>query len=114
MSRLLFSTLLLASSAACAAASDKYPPGVQTRAQFEEAIGGSYYAEESKDGRIYVIGREATHAGFKRTSQMQFTKTFIGAGPEGATLVFEVNDKAPQLCERLTAEYAKRNNVPLQ
>ena len=105
---------IVVASAACAAESDKYPPGVTTAKQYQEAIGGSFYAEHPKDGRVYVIGREATNASFQKTGELQFAKTYVGAGPNGTTVVLEVNDKAPQLAERLAAEYSKRNGVSLQ
>lgn len=73
-----------------------------------------HYAERVHGGRIYVFGDPATEAAFDRTPNMQFCRSFIGAGPGGETVVVEVRDKLPELTDRLAAEFAKRHGVRLE
>ncbi len=58
-------------------------------------------------GRIYVIGNEKTNEAFKQHKHLPYTKTLIGAGPMGETVVFEVDKKDPALAERLVATFKK-------
>ena len=70
-----------------------------------------YYAVESHDGRTYVFGDEDTHASWRKSHAMQYSKSMIGAGPKGETVVFEVRDKLPELQERLMARFAAENGM---
>ena len=74
---------------------------------------GTFYAQVSRDGRIYVFGKEATFASWQRGGEMQLTRALIGAGPGGETVVFEVDAKDAKgvMTARLMGEFAKRNNV---
>lgn len=54
-----------------------------------------------KDGRIYVIGRKDTAEQFIKSPHLPYTRTRIGEGPAGATLIFEVDKKDPTLVEGL-------------
>ncbi|MCC6671156.1 MAG: hypothetical protein IT458_08845 [Planctomycetes bacterium] len=74
---------------------------------------GTFYAQASRDGRIYVFGKEATFASWQRGGEMQLTRALIGAGPGGETVVFEVDAKDAKgvMTARLMGEFAKRNNV---
>lgn len=75
-----------------------------------EAAKEHYYAEEYKDGRYYVLGSEKTAAAFRGGSgHMPFTRTLLGAGPGGATVVIESESKSDALADRLQAEFERRH-----
>jgi ribosomal protein L24E len=73
---------------------------------------GKYYVE-TKDGRIYVFGSDKVHDSWIKTGHMQFSKTLIGAGSGGETLVFEALDKNPAMEKRLIARYSSENGLKL-
>ncbi|MCE9638460.1 MAG: hypothetical protein K8T90_22395 [Planctomycetes bacterium] len=70
-----------------------------------------YYAVDAHDGRTYVFGDEDTHAAWQKSHAMQYSKSMIGAGPKGETVVFEVRDKLPELQERLMTRFASENGM---
>jgi len=75
---------------------------------------GGFYAEESYKGRLYVFGTEKAHKAFKDTQQVpHIAKTYIGAGPEGQSVVLEADAKAMDLQDRLKAEYEGRHSTKL-
>jgi hypothetical protein len=76
-------------------------------ARYSEA--NLYYADIAKDGRIYLIGSEATHAAFRQTGHLPYTQTHIGTGPRGETIVAEVDKSNPHLAKRLLATYSATN-----
>ena len=57
------------------------------------------------DGRIYVIGSAETNAKFLQHKHLPYTRTLLGAGPHGETVIFEVDKKQPALTERLEEQY---------
>ncbi|MEZ5988305.1 MAG: hypothetical protein R3F30_04135 [Planctomycetota bacterium] len=67
------------------------------------------YYEVPKDGRIYVLGSEASMTHFRETGHLPYTKTLIGAGPNGETVVFEAEAKDTALQERLMAGWHDRH-----
>lgn len=72
-----------------------------------------HYAVESKDGRIYVFGSEKVLDSWRKSGHMQFSRTMIGAGPGGETVVFEAMDKNPAMEKRLMARFAQENGLKL-
>jgi len=62
------------------------------------------------EGRIYVVGQASTNHAFRKSGHLPYTRTILGAGPDGETVVFEVDKKDPQVVERLQATYL---NQPL-
>lgn len=56
-------------------------------------------------GRIYVLGSEETRASFVEHHHLPYTKTLIGAGPAGETVIFEVDKKDPELAQKLMKMY---------
>ncbi len=74
----------------------------------EHGGGDGDYFEHAHEGRIYVFGSEESLNGFKETQHMPYTYTMIGEGPNGETLVFEVDTDDPSLQERLIAAYEER------
>ncbi len=56
--------------------------------------------------RFYVTG-DATASKFEKHGHLPYTKTILGAGPNGETVVFEVNKDQPNLTENLITTYNK-------
>ena len=50
---------------------------------------GAFYAEEIKDGRIYVFNDPRQYEIFKQTGELEVRISRIGAGPNGETLYFD-------------------------
>lgn len=76
--------------------------------------GSAYYAEETYKGRVYVLGTEKAHQALSGSQQTpHIAKTYIGAGPDGQTLVLEADSKSSDLQNRLKAEYESRHGVKL-
>jgi hypothetical protein len=71
----------------------------------------SFYSEMKKDGRYYVFGNAKTETSFKSTGHMPYTRTFIGGGPGGATVVLEIDKKDASLADRLQAEFGRRHGA---
>lgn len=105
---------VLAASAfpGCAACPAKYE--VSKEAQLAMMKDEGYYAEEQRDGRWYVFGQKKTHEQFAAVKGIQVSKSFIGAGPDGATVVVEAKDKLPEMTARLVAAFAQRHGVVLE
>lgn len=57
------------------------------------------------NGRIYVIGQQKTNEAFKMNHHLPYTKTILGLGPQGETVIFEVNKKDPSLAESLRQQF---------
>lgn len=57
------------------------------------------------NGRIYVIGQSKTNEAFKKNHHLPYTKTILGAGPMGETVIFEVDKKDATLADRLVARF---------
>lgn len=75
--------------------------------------GSDYFVYEYHD-RVYVIGQAETNAKFLKSPHLPYTKTLLGAGPHGETVVFEVDKKNPNLAENLLAMYEKRPKLVYQ
>jgi hypothetical protein len=104
---------LVAVLAGCSSSSKTAPAEPGKPAAMAKESGG-FYAEESFKGRLYVFGTEKAHKAFKDTQQVpNIAKTYIGAGPEGQSVVLEADAKATELQERLKAEYEGRHNSKL-
>ena len=79
----------------------------------ESAAG--FYAEEAHKGRLYVFGTEKAHATFKESQHVPtIVKTYIGAGPEGQTVVLEADAKTSDLQDRLRSQYEIKHAAKLQ
>lgn len=75
---------------------------------------GGFYQEEAYKGRLYVLGTEKACKAFKETQQVPpIAKTYIGAGPDGQSVVLEADAKTTDLQDRLKAEYEARHNAKL-
>ena len=67
------------------------------------------YIAVPHDGRIYVLGSAESAAKFKATHHLALTKTMIGEGPNGESVVLEVSKEDPELANRLWVDYANDN-----
>lgn len=67
------------------------------------------YNAITHDGRIYVIGDSKTLENFKTNHHLPLTKTMIGAGPNGETVVVEVSKDDPTMANKLWIDYANDN-----
>jgi hypothetical protein len=63
------------------------------------------YFVYKKGERFYVIGNQTTNEKFMASGHLPYTKTILGAGPMGETVIFEVDKKNPQVAERLVKTY---------
>ena len=68
----------------------------------------SYY-EATREGRIYVMGSPETAADFRKGGHLPYTRTILGAGPKGETVVIESEKKGNKLADRLEKEFRKRH-----
>jgi hypothetical protein len=76
--------------------------------------GTAYYAEEMYRGRVYVLGTEKAHQALSGSQQTRhIAKTYIGAGPDGQTVVLEADPKSNDLQNRLKTEYESRHGTKL-
>jgi hypothetical protein len=66
---------------------------------------GDHYSVYKYNGRIYVIGDPETRDAFVKNHHLPYTKTLLGAGPGGETVIFEVDKKDPTFAEKLIEEY---------
>ncbi len=66
---------------------------------------GDNYAVFKYNSRIYVIGNAKTRAAFEKHPHLPYTKTLLGAGPGGETVIFEVDKKHPETTEKLIKMY---------
>lgn len=57
------------------------------------------------NGRIYVIGNAETNESFAKHKHLPYTKTILGGGPAGETLIFEVDKNDPDFAENLKQAY---------
>jgi len=65
-------------------------------------------------GRYYVLGTEKAHKALRESQQTPpIAKTYVGAGPDGTTLVLEADAKSNDLQERLKTQYESRHGVRL-
>lgn len=64
-----------------------------------------WWVEEHHEGRIFVIGNQDTYESFKKSGHLPYTRTKIGKGPRGETLVFEVDKDNPALTDWLEEVY---------
>lgn len=73
----------------------------------------SNYWEFLANGRIYVIGNAASADSFANSPHLPYTKTYIGAGPSGETVIVEIDKDDAALADRLSASFEQRHGVNL-
>jgi hypothetical protein len=70
---------------------------------------GPYYYEYQHEGRYYIIGRPITAVEFEDTHEVPFTRTMVGAGPKGETVVLEVDKEDPTLADFLWEQFKEKH-----
>ncbi len=109
---LILSTLALALATSACNCPAKYE--LSKEAQLAMLKDEGYYAEEQRDGRIYVFGAKKSHEAFKAGAGLEVSKRFIGAGPGGETVILEAKDKLPEMTARLIATFSKNHGISLE
>ncbi len=94
--------LVLAAVVLAACTLDK--PGWVDQKQANDAE-ANFYTEQVWDGRLYAFGTSTNYKAFQVTHDLQFAKTFIGAGPKGETVRLELDPKNDALLRRVREEY---------
>jgi hypothetical protein len=67
------------------------------------------YQEKEHNGRLYVFETEKAFQAAQDAPNFAYSKTFIGAGPGGKTVVVEADSKDLALQNRLIAESSRRH-----
>lgn len=98
-------TLVLQGCAATAATAPKVPPA---SAAIAPAEAKEFYVV-LKDGRVYAFGDTKNYFDFLAHGEVQLTRTKIGTGPGGATVVYgitgdDVKANKPSMAERIMEE----------
>ena len=63
------------------------------------------YTVHSKDGRTFLLATDATRAAFAEHGHLAISKSYIGSGKNGETVIVEVSKEDPTLANRIWAEY---------
>ncbi|MEA3363768.1 MAG: hypothetical protein U9Q61_10940 [Thermodesulfobacteriota bacterium] len=66
---------------------------------------GDNYTVYKKQGRLFVVGDAKMKEFFAAHGHLPYTKTLLGAGPAGETVVFQVDKKDPKFVERLMSQF---------
>ena len=103
--------LVLVAAVLAACSMDKPAWVDQKKANDAEA---AFYVEQEWEGRLYVFGTSASHKRFQDTHDLQFAKSFIGAGPKGVTVRLELDPKNPALFNRVRSEFESRHGLELE
>lgn len=110
--------LLSLTAVCCLAACESTNSSSNSSAKPADAgfVDSGYYVQEMKNGRYYVFGTREGHQDFQQSSHMRLSKTYIGKGPGGATVVLELTDKDKEgiMSSRLVSEFNKRNGTVLK
>ncbi len=90
--------LALVTAAGCYASGDRF----NTYQQFEA------------NDRIYVVGKTKTFSGLDQSNpHLPYTRTLVGAGPGGKTVIFEADPKDVLLQRQLIRLFNKKNGTTL-
>jgi len=86
----------------------------QAAASAPAGMASGFYQEKEHNGRLYVFGTEKAFQAGKEAPDFAYSKTFVGAGPGGKTVVVEADSKDLALQNRLIAEFSRRHSVSLK
>ena len=78
----------------------------QTQAFAQGTSGGTFYAEEPKDGRIFVFYYMNRYVEWKQSGEIGVAITRISYGPNGETVVFDSNEAVNM--------YNYKHNLPME
>jgi hypothetical protein len=70
---------------------------------------GEDYFVYHHQGRYCVVGSTKMRIKFIGSGHLPYTRTVIGGGPQGKTVVFEVNKKKPEYVERLMTQFQSKS-----
>lgn len=106
MKKMLMLVLLLGLFVSGCATTDK-----NARTMTPEKIysGENHFTVWEYSGRYYVTGNEVMNKKFAKHHHLPYTKTILGAGPQGETVVFAVNKKDSAYVESLMDTF---NHIP--
>lgn len=76
----------------------------QSQPQLLARNGNDFFVWLHRD-RLFVIGKYESSLLFELHPDLPFTKTLLGEGPNGETVVFEIDKKDNHLKERLIAQF---------
>lgn len=82
---------------------DKSDPGLTER--LEETYFGDYVSINNSHGRIFVLGNPETRAKLMDNGHIPYARTHIGMGPDGETVVIEIDKDKPEMADRLAKAY---------
>ncbi|MEN9361460.1 MAG: hypothetical protein RL095_2995 [Verrucomicrobiota bacterium] len=72
------------------------------------------YHEVAANGRVYVLGSLEALKNFQEAGEIPYTKTFLGEGVQGETVVFETGKDSNAIARRLMAEFNRRRGKTLK
>lgn len=63
----------------------------------------------AKEGKDYFVYHHQGHYYVIGSGRLPYTRTLIGGGPQGKTVVFEVDKKRPEYVERLMTQFQSKS-----
>lgn len=84
-------------------------PALEERLWKEFQKRNLYYAEETHDGQVFVLGSLRTHYNFLREKKLAASEAFDA---RGVKVVVEKDPASPHLANRLKAQYAAKHAEP--
>ncbi len=88
-----------------------YESGLADRLWAEWSAENVFYIERRRDGRIYVMGTKASVEAFDKGGDLVYTRSLIGVGPNGETVIVEVDPLNPGFVERLQTQFQLQHPV---
>lgn len=92
------SVVALTTLAGCATQS-----GTQSAGQTQAAQAANYFMVFHENGRVYAFGDKQNYLLFMNTDEVPLTRTRIGGGPDGQTVVFGITKAESKKLNELTA-----------
>ncbi|MCH2176326.1 MAG: DUF2608 domain-containing protein [Lentisphaeria bacterium] len=69
----------------------------------------NFYVEVIHNGRYYLIGQSEIVTTFFKQHELAYSETKIGAGPNGETVVIQIDKKNPHLQKRLWQTFSEKH-----
>ncbi len=97
----------------CSSSSAPAPASGEKGASMKSS-GSDFYVEAANKGRLYIFGTEKAYTSFQQSGQVpHIAKSYIGAGPDGQTVVLEADAKTTDLQDRLKVQYETKHGTKL-
>lgn len=87
-------------AAAPVAAAEKAPAAMKADAEAQKQ---TYFLVYHENGRIYAMTDPAIYINFMKTGEVPLTRTRIGAGPDGETVIFGITKADSKALDKTTA-----------